>query len=121
MFGGLASSRRRSLQFAIGGDGNISGHGGASGVFEGGLSGVAFGPAVSMVSRVTQGCQSAPAPWPPAAPAKAQQTACAERQRTQSAVQLGHHVFANSGDGNLFLFVPLLGHLQSKNRGLADL
>ena len=56
VFGGLASSSRRSLQFAIGGDGNISGHGGASGVFEGGLSGVAFGPAVTMVSRVTQGC-----------------------------------------------------------------
>ena len=56
VFGGLASSRRRSLQFAIGGDGNISGHGGASGVFEGGLSGVAFGPEVTLVSRVTQGC-----------------------------------------------------------------
>ena len=56
VFGGLASSRRRSLQFAIGGDGNISGHGGASGVFEGGLSGVAFGPEVALVSRVTQGC-----------------------------------------------------------------
>ncbi len=56
VFGGLASSRRRSLQFAIGGDGNISGHGGASGVFEGGLSGVAFGPDVALVSRVTQGC-----------------------------------------------------------------
>lgn len=56
VFGGLASSRRRSLQFAIGGDGNISGHGGASGVFEGGLSGVAFGRGVTLVSRVTQGC-----------------------------------------------------------------
>ncbi len=56
VFGGLASSRRRSLQFAIGGDGNISGHGAASGVFEGGMSGVAFGPEVTMVSRVTQGC-----------------------------------------------------------------
>ena len=56
VFGGLASSRRRSLQFAIGGDGNISGHGGASGVFEGGLSGVAFGSEVTLVSRVTQGC-----------------------------------------------------------------
>lgn len=56
VFGGVASSRRRSLQFAIGGNGNISGHGGASGVFEGGLSGVAFGPEVTLVSRVTQGC-----------------------------------------------------------------
>ena len=59
VFGGLSSSRRRSLQFAIGGDGNISGHGGASGVFEGGLSGVAFGPEVTLVSRVTQGCAPA--------------------------------------------------------------
>ena len=55
VFGGLAGSRR-SLQFAIGGNGNISGHGGASGVFEGGLSGVAFGLEVALVSRVTQGC-----------------------------------------------------------------
>ncbi len=56
VFGGISSGRKRSLQFAIGGDGNISGHGGASGVFQGGLSGVAFGPDVSIVSRVTQGC-----------------------------------------------------------------
>lgn len=56
VFGGVASSRGRSLQFAVGGDGNISGHGGATGVFEGGLSGVAFGADVALVSRVTQGC-----------------------------------------------------------------
>ncbi len=56
VFGGLSSGRSRSLQFAIGGDGNISGHGGASGVFQGGLSGVAFGSEVAIVSRVTQGC-----------------------------------------------------------------
>ena len=56
VFGGLSGGRSRSVQFAIGGDGNIRGHGGASGVFQGGLSGVAFGPAVSIVSRVTQGC-----------------------------------------------------------------
>ena len=56
LFGGLASSRRHAVQFAVGGDGNISGHGAASGVFRGGLSGVAFGPNVSLVSRVTQGC-----------------------------------------------------------------
>ena len=29
----------------------------ADGVFTGGLSGVAFGPGVSLISRVTQGCQ----------------------------------------------------------------
>ena len=57
LFGGLSSSRSRSVQFAVAGDGNISGHGHASGVFSGGLSGVAFGPGVGLVSRVTQGCK----------------------------------------------------------------
>jgi small ligand-binding sensory domain FIST len=57
LFGGLSSSRNRSVQFAVPGDGNISGHGAASGVFSGGLSGVAFGPEVAVVSRVTQGCK----------------------------------------------------------------
>lgn len=56
LFGGLSSSRTQAVQFAVGGDGNISGHGAASGVFTGGLSGVAFGPEVALVSRVTQGC-----------------------------------------------------------------
>jgi small ligand-binding sensory domain FIST len=56
LFGGLASSRGDAVQFAVGGNGNISGQGAASGVFSGGLSGVAFGPDVLMVSRVTQGC-----------------------------------------------------------------
>jgi small ligand-binding sensory domain FIST len=44
LFGGLASSRGRSVQVA-------------DGVFGGALSGVAFAPEVAMVSRVTQGCQ----------------------------------------------------------------
>jgi small ligand-binding sensory domain FIST len=44
LFGGLASSRTRTLHIA-------------DGVFEGGLSGVAFGREVALVSRVTQGCQ----------------------------------------------------------------
>jgi small ligand-binding sensory domain FIST len=56
LFGGLSSSRGASVQFAVAGDGNVKGHGAASGVFSGGLSGVAFGPGVNMVSRVTQGC-----------------------------------------------------------------
>ena len=56
LFGGLASSRGKSVQFAVGGNGNIQGQGSASGVFSGGLSGVAFGQQVSLVSRVTQGC-----------------------------------------------------------------
>jgi small ligand-binding sensory domain FIST len=57
LFGGLASSRTDAVQFAVGGNGNIKGHGAASGVFSGGLSGVAFGEGISLVSRVTQGCQ----------------------------------------------------------------
>ncbi len=57
LFGGLAASRTRSVQFAVGGNGNIQGHGGASGVFSGGLSGVALGEGVALISRVTQGCQ----------------------------------------------------------------
>jgi small ligand-binding sensory domain FIST len=57
LFGGLASSRSRAVQFAVGGNGNIAGHGAARGVFSGGLSGVAFSEGVQLVSRVTQGCQ----------------------------------------------------------------
>ncbi len=56
LFGGLSASRSKSVQFAVGGNGNISGQGAASGVFSGGLSGVAFGDGVNLVSRVTQGC-----------------------------------------------------------------
>jgi len=57
LFGGMASSRWGAVQFAVGGNGNIKGHGAAGGVFSGGLSGVAFGEGISLVSRVTQGCQ----------------------------------------------------------------
>jgi len=57
LFGGLSASRTRAVQFALSGDGNIRGQGAARGVFSGGLSGVAFGSGVSLVSRVTQGCQ----------------------------------------------------------------
>ncbi len=56
LFGGLSASRGASVQFAVAGDGNVKGQGAASGVFSGGLSGVAFGPDVGLVSRVTQGC-----------------------------------------------------------------
>jgi small ligand-binding sensory domain FIST len=56
LFGGLASSRSSTVQFAVGGNGNIKGQGAAGGVFRGGLSGVAFGERVGLVSRVTQGC-----------------------------------------------------------------
>ncbi|HSI58340.1 MAG TPA: FIST N-terminal domain-containing protein [Ideonella sp.] len=44
LFGGLASGRGRTPQFA-------------DGVFEGGLSGVAFHHEIGVISRVTQGCQ----------------------------------------------------------------
>ena len=55
VFGGLASSRTDTVQFALGSGGHLSGQGAAGGVFHGGLSGVAFGPEVALVSRVTQG------------------------------------------------------------------
>ena len=57
LFGGMSSSRQAPLQFAIAADGNISGHGGATGLFQGGLSGVAFARGINVVSRVTQGCK----------------------------------------------------------------
>jgi small ligand-binding sensory domain FIST len=44
LFGGLSSARNRPVHMA-------------DGVFTGGLSGVAFGPEVGVISRVTQGCQ----------------------------------------------------------------
>ncbi|MDP3700618.1 MAG: FIST C-terminal domain-containing protein [Hylemonella sp.] len=56
LFGGLAASRGDSVQFALGGDGFIRGQGRSTGVFHGGLSGVAFSEGVRVVSRVTQGC-----------------------------------------------------------------
>ncbi len=52
VFGGLASGRGQLPQWAL--------HEGLAieaGVFQGGLSGVAFAPDVALVSRVTQGCQ----------------------------------------------------------------
>ncbi len=68
LFGGLASSRSRTVQFAISGNGNLKGQGAAGGVFSGGLSGVAFARGMSrssgaedaflgLMSRVTQGCR----------------------------------------------------------------
>ena len=69
VFGGLSSSRTSAVQFALSGHGNLKGQGAASGVFSGGLSGVAFaratvdGPlgegsgSLGLMSRVTQGCR----------------------------------------------------------------
>lgn len=56
VFGGLSSSRANTVQFAHSSRGAMQGQGAANGVFQGGLSGVAFGPGVTLVSRVTQGC-----------------------------------------------------------------
>jgi small ligand-binding sensory domain FIST len=55
VFGGLAASRRDTVQFARSRADPLRGP--SSGVFHGGLSGVAFGPSVGLVSRVTQGAQ----------------------------------------------------------------
>lgn len=57
LFGGLASARNRTLLIAANAGDGSSGADGGNGVFEGGLSGVALGAGVGLVSRVTQGCQ----------------------------------------------------------------
>jgi small ligand-binding sensory domain FIST len=57
VFGGVAGSRSQSVQFAASSAGHLKGQGAAGGVFVGGLSGVAFGAEVQLVSRVTQGAQ----------------------------------------------------------------
>ena len=61
VFGGLASSRSSTVQFALSGHGNVKGQGAAGGVFSGGLSGVAFARdpsgGMALMSRVTQGCR----------------------------------------------------------------
>lgn len=57
VFGGLASSRSNTVQFALSGHGNVKGQGAAGGVFSGGLSGVAFGQGAALMSRITQGCR----------------------------------------------------------------
>lgn len=57
LFGGLCSSRHNTVQFAFSGNGALPGQGKTSGVFSGGLSGVAFGDGVALLSRVTQGCE----------------------------------------------------------------
>jgi small ligand-binding sensory domain FIST len=56
LFGGLSASRSRSVQFAVRAE-NAGGAEVNGGVLEGGLSGVAFSPSVTLLSRVTQGCQ----------------------------------------------------------------
>ncbi len=69
LFGGIAASRGPKVQFALdfssSANPHISGPAAAqdhSGVLQGGLSGVAFGPQVQWLSRLSQGCQPI-APW----------------------------------------------------------
>ena len=57
LFGGLTASRTVNVQFAVVGDSAAAEPSDATGVFDGGLSGIAFGAGVGLVSRVTQGCQ----------------------------------------------------------------
>lgn len=57
LFGGITSGRGASVQFARSSHGSIAGLGlsGAAGVFQGGLSGVAFAASVPLLTRLTQG------------------------------------------------------------------
>lgn len=64
VFGGLAASRHSNVQFAFSSHGNLKGQGAASGVYTGGLSGVAFARGgvdsrgdMGLLSRVSQGCR----------------------------------------------------------------
>jgi small ligand-binding sensory domain FIST len=56
VFGGVSSGRQGGVQLAHSSRGALRGQGSSTGVFRGGLSGVAFGQGVAMVCRVTQGC-----------------------------------------------------------------
>lgn len=56
LFGGIAGGRAGGVQLAAGA-GQPAGPDASGGVFRGGLSGVAFGAGVRLVSRVTQGCR----------------------------------------------------------------
>ncbi len=56
VFGGVSSGRAEPVQFAQTSHGASAGLGVSTGVLRGGLSGVAFGEAVTLQGRVTQGC-----------------------------------------------------------------
>ncbi|WP_173807161.1 FIST signal transduction protein [Sphaerotilus uruguayifluvii] len=55
LFGGLTASRRRGVQFCL--PVLPAGLPAPAGLYEGGISGVAFTSRVALLSRVTQGCQ----------------------------------------------------------------
>ncbi len=63
LFGGLSSGRDGGRQLALSRAGTVPGQARVRGVFAGGLSGVAFGPGVSVLSRVTQGCRPLAPPY----------------------------------------------------------
>src|ERR1019366_9029443 len=67
------------------------------------------------------GAQPVSPPAPGTRGPEAQQTAGGVRERTGSAVFLGHHVSADNGSRNLSVLVPLSGCVQPQNRRLADL
>ncbi len=62
LFGGLPSARGAAPQFALLSRGLGSGQWTGGGVFQGGMSGVAFDASVPMLSRLTQGAQPVAAP-----------------------------------------------------------
>jgi small ligand-binding sensory domain FIST len=57
LFGGLTASRGRNLQFSLPVQVALDPEGEAAGLYEGGVSGVAFDAGLPLLSRVTQGCQ----------------------------------------------------------------
>ena len=62
LFGGLAASRGATVQMAASRSGGMAGGALLGGVFSGGLTGVAFGEGVPLITRVTQGCHPV-GPW----------------------------------------------------------
>jgi small ligand-binding sensory domain FIST len=90
VFGGLVGSRSASVQFATSSAGHLRGQGAVGGVFSGGISGVAFGSEVELISRVTQGAQPI------------------DRERTITAVD-GNLVLELDGEPALDLLLQELG------------
>ena len=62
LFGGLAASRGATVQMAASRSGGMAGGALLGGVFSGGLTGVAFGEGVPLITRITQGCHPV-GPW----------------------------------------------------------
>ena len=58
VFGGVVAGRGPHVRFAYSSRERLRGKGASTGVFTGGLSGVAFRPDVNLITRETQGCAS---------------------------------------------------------------